>query len=426
MKLTMHDDLEIPQKMLELSAIAFSPMKSINISMKGRQFSSNGHHYRPHLTSASSDISTEHRANVDDCEEDDDSRASSTLVVGNGESKLSNDINLPSPPSSTRSSFDANDAVTRDSFISNGDNASDHAADGSNFGSMSSLHNSGDVILEGQSEEQGMEAPAEELMDGVEEEQSFEDEIRLVTEDLVKQVIQEVGSSDVDSAMVVDEPAAATTTDAVDDGVEELWKNFQIDFSGESILPSGLRLVNGVADIPFYRELAEGEQPRFTNQLNFLKTVLTKYICRYKTAVPFLNPVDSVQFKIPNYYLDIRQPMDLTTIKNRINFLWYRSASECLADLRLIFSNCYAFNPPANFVYKSGKKLEEYLDDKLKDMPAVETEIPCPPRPSIDECTCALVGGRQLLSHLSNCFLPCRPKAYLKENSSSSSGQAAN
>lgn len=169
------------------------------------------------------------------------------------------------------------------------------------------------------------------------------------------------------------------------------WKNLQIDPTGETSLPNGLTAVCGVVDLPFYRE-PESDRPfRFTNQLNFLKTILTKYICRYKTALPFMNPVDSVHLKIPHYYLVIRQPMDLSTVKNRINFLWYNSAEECISDIRLIFSNCYQFNSPTDYVYKAGKKLEEYLEDKLKDMPPVEVEIPCPPRPNINECTCVSI-----------------------------------
>lgn len=353
--------MEIPQKMLELSAIAFSPMKSINLSMK-RKFSSNGHHYRPHLTSASSDISSEEQPHADECEdEDDDSRASST-VVGNGDlvktdAKLTSNITLPSPPSSTRSSFD-NDGVTRDSFISSGDN-SENVTDAGLFGSFVHHNMESDVVLEGQNEqgvsEQACNADA------------FEDEIKLVAENLVNMVAQESEKSQ-----------------GPQDADDDPWRDLKIDLEGETILPSGLRVVNGVAEMPFFHE-DDTEPPRFTNQLSYLKTMLTKYLCRYKTAAAFLNPVDSVRYKIPHYYLVIRQPMDLNTVKNRINFLWYRNADECISDMRLILSNCFKFNSPTDFVYKSGKKLEEYIEERLRDLPAVEVEVPCPPRPSLEE-----------------------------------------
>ncbi|KAI2809389.1 hypothetical protein BLOT_000538 [Blomia tropicalis] len=359
----MHDELismELPPKMLGIPAINFQPMKPINISMK-RKFSSNGHHYRPHLTSASSDISNDEHQNCED--EDYDSRTSSTLIV-NGDlvktdsSKLANDINIPSPPSSTRSSFD-NDGITRDSFIpiTNADNT-DQVANVQLFDSPSPHNHEINVILEGNDEPE-MNDPN--VID------TFEDDIRLITENLVRTV-----SADFDSE-----------NDKSESDYDKLWEGFKIDLEGETILPSGLRLIGGVAEMPFIRE--DSKPARFTNQLNFLKTIMTKFICRYKTALPFLYPVNSVQLKIPHYYLVIRKPMDLTTVKNRINFLWYRSANECIAELRLIFSNCYHFNSPNDFVYKAGKKLEEYLDHKLKEMPTNEVEIPLPELPNIED-----------------------------------------
>lgn len=170
--------------------------------------------------------------------------------------------------------------------------------------------------------------------------------------------------------------------------------NTTLEEEDEDIKLVAQKLVDMVAaehgDLPFCREPDPHRPFRFTNQLQFLKTILTKYICRYKTAMPFMHPVDAVELKIPHYYLVIRNPMDLTTVKNRINFLWYNNAEECIADIRLIFSNCYQFNSPTDYVYKAGKKLEEYFDDKMKDMPPVETEIPCPPRPNINECTSSI------------------------------------
>lgn len=364
MKLKMHDEInsmDISKKMLELTTIPFSPMNP-SIPMKRKYSSSN--HFRPHLTSSTSDMSNEslnNEQNLDDCEEEDDdnSRASSNLnehandeissLKSDSSSVMANTtttINLPSPPSSTRSSFDV--AIHRDSFLlSNGDmseNNFDHSHATSIFGDSSDVASHDDDMIE----EISMKSYDENL----------DDEIKLITEELIENVI-----------------------DASED---DDWKSITIDFDGETILPNGLRLIKGMADMIFYRE-DDSIPYRFTNQLNFLKTILTKYICRYKTAVPFLNPVDSVRLKIPHYYLVIRKPMDLNTVKNRLNFLWYQSASECISDIRQIFKNCYNFNAPTDYVYSAGKKLEEFFNEKLKDMPLVEEEIPCPPRQNIEE-----------------------------------------
>ena len=40
----------------------------------------------------------------------------------------------------------------------------------------------------------------------------------------------------------------------------------------------------------------------------------------------------------------ITKPMDLGTIKKRLNERWYSSASQCIADFKQMFENCRAYN----------------------------------------------------------------------------------
>ncbi|XP_054155769.1 bromodomain-containing protein 3-like isoform X2 [Oppia nitens] len=149
-------------------------------------------------------------------------------------------------------------------------------------------------------------------------------------------------------------------------------------------LAAGLKLVDGCVEPPF--DPPSDKPLRFTNQLQYLRIMLTKYLCRYKAALPFLAPVNCIKLKIPDYYEVVTNPMDLQTIKRRLMFLWYDSARDCLSDFKLMFSNCYKFNDCDNFVYNAGKKLEQYLEDKLKDMPKEELEIkPCPEKPTLAE-----------------------------------------
>jgi len=42
----------------------------------------------------------------------------------------------------------------------------------------------------------------------------------------------------------------------------------------------------------------------------------------------------------------------------------YRSASEFAADVRLIFTNCYKYNPPDHDVVTMAKRLQEVFDAK--------------------------------------------------------------
>ena len=45
-------------------------------------------------------------------------------------------------------------------------------------------------------------------------------------------------------------------------------------------------------------------------------------------------------------YQTVKEPMDLGTILSRLNKFHYKNASECIADFRLLASNCRTFNPP--------------------------------------------------------------------------------
>ncbi|MEQ2195257.1 hypothetical protein XENOCAPTIV_009749 [Xenoophorus captivus] len=78
-------------------------------------------------------------------------------------------------------------------------------------------------------------------------------------------------------------------------------------------------------------------QGRVTNQLQFLQKVVLKSLWRHHFAWPFHEPVDAVKLSLPN-------PMDLGSIKKRLENNYYRSASECMQDFNTMFTNCYIYN----------------------------------------------------------------------------------
>lgn len=50
--------------------------------------------------------------------------------------------------------------------------------------------------------------------------------------------------------------------------------------------------------------------------------------------------------KVPDYYKIIKNPMDLSTIKKRLqeDYCMYTKPEDFVADFRLIFQNCAEFN----------------------------------------------------------------------------------
>lgn len=75
-------------------------------------------------------------------------------------------------------------------------------------------------------------------------------------------------------------------------------------------------------------------------------------------ASPFYKPVDVIGLELDNYYDVIKSPMDLSTIKEKLDSKQYLNAAEFAADFRLMFSNCYRFNRSMDPVVEQAKKLQ--------------------------------------------------------------------
>ncbi|NP_001103994.1 bromodomain-containing protein 2b [Danio rerio] len=119
-------------------------------------------------------------------------------------------------------------------------------------------------------------------------------------------------------------------------------------------------------------------QGRATNQLQFLHKVLVKALWRHHFAWPFHEPVDATRLNLPDYHKIIKQPMDMGTIKKRLENNYYRGASECLQDFNTMFTNCYIYNKPADDIVLMAQSLEKVFLQKVAQMPQDEIELPSP------------------------------------------------
>lgn len=118
---------------------------------------------------------------------------------------------------------------------------------------------------------------------------------------------------------------------------------------------------------------------RQTNQLQFLLKMVLKTLWKHQFAWPFHAPVDAVKLNLPvsvdphdcshdksldiqykyctqlcevnclmqslqDYYTIIKTPMDMGTIKKRLENSYYWNAQECIQDFNTMFTNCYIYN----------------------------------------------------------------------------------
>lgn len=87
-------------------------------------------------------------------------------------------------------------------------------------------------------------------------------------------------------------------------------------------------------------------------------------------SYPFLLPVDAVALNLPDYHTIITQPMDISTIEQNLARGEYDSPLDFESDVRLMFANCYRYNPPTLPIHKMAKDLERIFDAKWKQLPA--------------------------------------------------------
>ncbi|XP_060596521.1 bromodomain-containing protein 3-like [Ruditapes philippinarum] len=114
-----------------------------------------------------------------------------------------------------------------------------------------------------------------------------------------------------------------------------------------------------------------GKRGRQTNQLQYLhKVVLMKGVWKHHFAWPFHCPVDPAKLGLPDYFDIIKHPMDLGTIKQRLESQYYTSAKECIQDFNQMFTNCYIYNKPGEDIVLMAQTLEKVFLSKVAQMPA--------------------------------------------------------
>uniref|UniRef100_A0A8C2ZN55 Bromodomain, testis-specific n=1 Tax=Cyclopterus lumpus TaxID=8103 RepID=A0A8C2ZN55_CYCLU len=126
-------------------------------------------------------------------------------------------------------------------------------------------------------------------------------------------------------------------------------------------------------DLPAFesKKIQLSEQLRCCNDI--LKEMLSKR--HYAYAWPFYTPVDAHTFGLHDYHDIIHQPMDLSNIRRKMDQREYASAKEFAADVRLMFSNCYKYNPPTHEVVDMARKLQEVFEARYLK---VHQEESCP------------------------------------------------
>ncbi|KAK7329407.1 hypothetical protein VNO77_23574 [Canavalia gladiata] len=104
-------------------------------------------------------------------------------------------------------------------------------------------------------------------------------------------------------------------------------------------------------------------------------SVIFHQLAQHKWAWPFLDPVDVVGLGLHDYYQIIKNPMDFSTIKRKMdakNGSGYKNVREIYSDVRLIFKNAMKYNDEKHNIHVMAKTLLEKFEKKwLQLLPKV-------------------------------------------------------
>ncbi|XP_035148401.3 bromodomain-containing protein 3 [Callithrix jacchus] len=141
-----------------------------------------------------------------------------------------------------------------------------------------------------------------------------------------------------------------------------------------TVTPAGIPAAPGPVNPP-PPEVSNPRKPgRKTNQLQYMRSVV-KTLWTHQSAWPFCRPVDAIKLNLPDYHKIIKNPMDMGTIKKRLENDYYWSASECMQDFSTMFRNCYIYNKPTDGTVLMAQALEKTFLQKVAQMPQEEVEV---------------------------------------------------
>ncbi|VAI46706.1 unnamed protein product [Triticum turgidum subsp. durum] len=93
---------------------------------------------------------------------------------------------------------------------------------------------------------------------------------------------------------------------------------------------------------------------------------ILKKLMTQKCSHIFNIPVDAEKLNIPDYNDIIKHPMDLGTIKKKLDSGSYTRPSDFAADVRLTFSNAIAYNPRGHAVHDMAIQLNKMFESRWK------------------------------------------------------------
>ncbi|XP_063295772.1 bromodomain adjacent to zinc finger domain protein 1A [Pelobates fuscus] len=104
-------------------------------------------------------------------------------------------------------------------------------------------------------------------------------------------------------------------------------------------------------------------------------------LVRHDDSWPFMKLVSKIQ--VPDYFDIIQKPIALNVIREKVNKCEYKSASEFVEDVELMFSNCFEYNHFNSNEARAGVRLQSFFANEAEklglEVSCSKTQTPLPP-----------------------------------------------
>jgi bromodomain-containing factor 1 len=113
-------------------------------------------------------------------------------------------------------------------------------------------------------------------------------------------------------------------------------------------------------------------EPHVASELKLLSDPLQQcykileLVVSHQYSWPFLQPVDPTALNLPDYFNIIKNPMDLSTARSKLLGGKYETIQQFSGDIRLIWQNCFTYNPPNTDIVKMAQELDQFFEQKIK------------------------------------------------------------
>ena len=143
-------------------------------------------------------------------------------------------------------------------------------------------------------------------------------------------------------------------------------EDIDVTSMGENEPSANSRLAVGAASGSGGTPSPKKQDPLLKGRLKLIRIHVIGALFKHPKSQPFREPVDAKALGIyPLYFQIVKNPMDLGTVRKKIDRGSYRSREECVSEIEQVWTNAMTFNAPGHFVHEAAKLLRGIAQDKL-------------------------------------------------------------